>query len=311
MLQTAAVQAGIVDGAWLSQFEEHVRASGSSERTIRAYGQDVRSFARWFRSVNGVELEPGLVTGVDLRAWRQHCLEVEKASPATWNRRRISMRVFTKWALGVGLVAYDPFQGVMAAEVVELAPRWLQPGDLAKIFRRLEQEINGARPGVWRQQAVRDQAMVALMALAGLREGEVVSLEVGDVFIGERSGKVVVRLGKGGKRREVPLNKEVRRALGMWLEVRGNDGPSALFTGCDSHGRVTTRTVQRRVAEAGRLAGVSLTPHDLRHTFAKRALDKGAPLTVVSRLLGHSRLETTARYVQPGWADFEQAVEAL
>ena len=54
-----------------------------------------------------------------------------------------------------------------------------------------------------------------------------------------------------------------------------------------------------------------VTPHDLRHSFAKRTLDEGAPLTVVSKLLGHSRLETTARYVTPGWGDLEEAVERI
>ena len=83
------------------------------------------------------------------------------------------------------------------------------------------------------------------------------------------------------------------------------------FTGTARGERISARLVQRRVAEIGRVCGIPVSPHDLRHTFAKRMLDDGAPLTVVSKLLGHSRLETTARYVQPGWADYEKWVERI
>jgi len=75
--------------------------------------------------------------------------------------------------------------------------------------------------------------------------------------------------------------------------------------------RLTTRQVQRVVAEIGRQAGIELTPHMLRHTFAKRLVDNGSPLTVAQKLLGHSRLDTTSRYVKPGWDDLARAVESL
>lgn len=287
-----------------TDFEGWLEGRGSSERTIRAYLQDVRSFVSWFENEYQMAFDPQMVTSVDLRAWRSHSLEVERVAPATWNRRRISMRLFCEWA---GLES--ALQGVEAVEQVELPPRWLIPADWKRFMRQLEVDVNGATSDSWKSQAVRDQAMVALMVYAGLREGEVVGLDVGDVELRERSGRVVIRRGKGDKRREVPLCNEVRIALGAWMDVRGGD-PGALFCGKGT-GRVTTRTVQRRVAEIGKRAGVDVTPHDLRHTFAKRLLDGGTSINVVSRLLGHSRLDTTARYVQPGWADYERAVSKL
>jgi len=158
---------------------------------------------------------------------------------------------------------------------------------------------------------VRDQGMVLLMVQAGLREGEVCSLDVSDVSLGERKGKVVVRLGKRGKRREVPLGNEARRAVTLWLEMRGGAGEEEPLFGGKSSERLTTRTVQRRVKEIGRLAGITdLTPHMLRHTFAKRLLDV-SQLTVVQSLMGHARISTTARYVMPGWEDMEAAVAAM
>lgn len=293
--------------SWESQFEAAI--SGRSGNTVAAYRRDIGGFARWYAQVNRQAFDPALLTSIDIRDYRRHSLEVEQVKPSTWNRRRSSLAVFCQWAFESGFVNYNPFQGVDAAEQVELPPRWLEVSQLKKVIRQVERQVNAARSDAEKSQALRDQALVALMAYAGLRECEAVALDLGDVQIGERSGRVIVRLGKGGKRREVPLNLECRRSVAMWLDVRGN-APGALFSGRSGE-RISTRLVQRCVAEIGRLSGVQLSPHDLRHTFAKRMLDEGAPLTVVSKLLGHSRLETTARYVQPGWADYESAVERI
>ena len=301
----------LVSVDWRGAFQGQLQATGRSARTVSAYLQDVRAFASWAEEVNGQPFTPDLLTGVDLRAYRAWA--VQRCKPATWNRRRISLAVFSRWSFENGYVNYDPFQGVEPVEQVELPPRWLERAEYQRFMRALEQAVNGARTEAWQRQALRDQAMIALMVYAGLREGEVVALDAADVEISERKGRVVVRSGKGEKRREVPLNSECRKAVKTWMEYSG-EGP--LFIG-KSGGRavqrraLTVRAVQRRVAEIGRAAGLVVTPHDLRHTFAKRALDGGAPLTVVSKLLGHARLETTARYVQPGWGDFEKAVENI
>lgn len=294
---------------WLEQFGEALQSLGRGKRTVRAYLQDISQFARWFEAVNHENLRPDTLNSVDLRAWRRHSLEVEKISASTWNRRRASLRVVCDWARNLGYLSYDPLQGVEPARQAPLPPRWLERGELSRLYRSAELAVHGAQTDAWRWQALRDQAMICLMALAGLREGEVCALDLADVELSDRKGRVIIRQGKGDKRREIPLNAETRRAVSAWISGRGA-WPGALFVGKRSE-RLTTRTVQRRISEIGRQAGLSLTPHALRHSFAKQALDAGAPLTVVSQLLGHSRLETTARYVQPGWADFERAVEAI
>ena len=152
--------------------------------------------------------------------------------------------------------------------------------------------------------------MAGLMVYAGLREAEVCALDLVDIEISERKGRVIVERGKGDKRREIPLSSEARQALKLWIQERGSLAGN-LFTGKGGQ-RFTTSGLQKRIHDLGELARIDeLKPHDLRHTFAKRMLDGGTPLTVVSKLLGHARLETTARYVKPGWADFEKAVEKI
>lgn len=296
---------------WHSAMIEQLQAQGKSVHTIHAYISDMGVFSRWFERQNGEPFSPDQLNGVDLRGFRRSSLDDERCTPATWNRRLASLRVLVDFALAGGLISYDPLRGVEKADQVKLAPRWLKKEELNRVLRRCEINVNGSGNSE-KTIAIRDQAMIYLMAYAGLRESEVCALDLEDVEIHERSGKVMVWHGKGGKRRVVPLAREARRAIGLWLERRDHSDTNALFTAGKGGGdRIGVRTVQRRVAEIGRQVGLELSPHDLRHTMAKRALDEGAPLTVVSELLGHARLETTARYVQPGWGDLEEAVERI
>jgi site-specific recombinase XerC len=118
-----------------------------------------------------------------------------------------------------------------------------------------------------------------------------------------------VRMGKGEKFRKVPLGSEARRLVRAWIDVRGEQ-PGPLITS-DRGGRLSARGIQKRIRALGKAAGIKLTPHMLRHTGAMRMVRAGRPLTEVQKILGHAKLETTARYVVPGWEDLEKAVESI
>lgn len=304
-----AMEKQMVD--WVDAFERALSEKGVGPRSAGAYLADMRVFCRFYEEANGQPFEPELLTSLDLREFRTWSLEVQGCAPATWNRRMASLQSLCEWAHASGAVNYDPFQGVTRAEQQELAPRWLDGQEFKRFMRQVERDVQQARTPFAKRSALRDQAMVALMVYAGLREAEVCGLAVLDVVLRERSGCVVVRLGKGDKRREVPLGKEARRSLEMWLKERGTERPEErLFLG-KRNVPLTPRGLQKVVEQIGEASGVVVTPHQLRHTCAKRMLDRGTPLTVIQKILGHERLDTTARYVQPGRSDLEQAVEDL
>jgi integrase/recombinase XerD len=162
-----------------------------------------------------------------------------------------------------------------------------------------------------RVRPLRDGALLALLLDVGLRVSEVCALRLDDVVLNDRSGYLTVRSGKRGKYREIPLNAGARKALWAWLEVRPEVDANVVFTGRDLQ-PLRPRGVQRRVAWYARRAGLEdVTPHVLRHSFAKNLVDAGRPLTEVAVLLGHARLSTTAIYTQPGQEDLRHAVEAV
>jgi integrase/recombinase XerC len=294
---------------WRPGFTAWLQGRGSSAKTIAAYRSDLLRYADWFRQVNHQAFSLDLLTSVDVRAYRVHSLEVEQVKPATWNRRRATLAMLCRYAREMGCISYDPLTGVAEAEQVELPPRWLSRSEQNKLLRQLERNLNAARTPASLAQAARDQAMVLLMLHAGLREGEIVALDIHDITLTERTGRVSVRRGKGDKRRDLPLGAEARRAVATWLFLRSAGG-DPVFIGKGS-ARITTRQVQRRVGEIGRQCGLEVTPHQLRHSFAKRLADDGQPLTLIQQLLGHARLETTAVYIKPGWGDYAAAVENL
>jgi integrase/recombinase XerC len=288
---------------WQGQYEGWLRGK-KAVKTAEAYLLDLGVFARWFEAANGQGFEPGLLNSWDLRNFREWSLGTQRVSAATWNRRRASLLALIGWAREMGVISNNPMADVGVEGKQEQGPRWLTKGEFGKVMRQLELEVNGANTGQRKGRAIRDAAMVSLMAYGGLRESEVCNLLGQDVELGERSGWVLIRRGKGGKERRVPLSRDARVWLGAWLET-GNP-TETIFEG------IKPRAIQKRVAGLGEAAGVQdLYPHRLRHTCAKRMVDAGVPLTVVQQIMGHSRLDTTAVYTQAGWEDLVAGVESV
>ena len=97
---------------WERDFETYLMQSGRSEKTVEAYLSDLRQFRAWFERENAEKLHPSRVTGVDCLDFRSFQLKEEQVAPSTWNRRRVSLIIFTKWAMEVGVLKEDPMLGV-------------------------------------------------------------------------------------------------------------------------------------------------------------------------------------------------------
>ena len=122
----------------------------------------------------------------------------------------------------------------------------------------------------------------------------------------------MIRLGKGLKKRRVPLSLQTRKDLSVYLEVRPRSVTEALFLSKTGR-RMGSRDVERMVKTAGQQVGINkrVTPHVCRHTFATRFLRKGGDLATLQAILGHRSLETTSRYLHPDAARVQEMVEGL
>jgi integrase/recombinase XerC len=297
--------------------------------TVSAYLTDVQNFAIWLKQTYSREYPVERVTPTDIKDYRTWLQAVQKQKASSVNRRLAALRTFFKWATLSEHIGRSPLNGIKPLKKQEAPPRWLEP----QAEHKLQQAIELHAPAVsvetnlrpFERLLYRDVAMLELMWKAGLRVSEVTALDLADVTIqSSQRGTVEVRLGKGRKTRTVPLNRDAIDALQTWLKIRPETTLSALFLS-RSGIRITARAVQGSVEQIGHAAAAlikarssedrvladslnALTPHVLRHTCGKRLLDAGAQLTEVAAILGHSDLNMTRRYTQPGEEDLHRAV---
>jgi site-specific recombinase XerD len=150
---------------------------------------------------------------------------------------------------------------------------------------------------------VRDRAIFELMYVTGMRLGEVVRLDLADVDFSQ--DQVLIRRGKGGKDRMVPLGRVAKEYLSSWAhKARGwfnaSETESALFLNQDGR-RIPASTVRARLEKYMKACGIlrpGLSPHSIRHSCATHLLENGADIRYVQELLGHRSIETTADYTR-------------
>jgi site-specific recombinase XerD len=152
-----------------------------------------------------------------------------------------------------------------------------------------------------RAEGHRLRALIVLLWRAGLRISEALALQESDL---DRSrSAVLIRRGKGGKRREVEMDRSAWEQLDPWLEIRHQLPIGALL--CVIHGPTAGRrweasAARKQLHRAVSAAGVRrrFAPHQLRHAHAVEMAHEGVPLVVIQRQLGHANLGITSVYLQ-------------
>lgn len=222
----------------------------------------------------------------------------ERYSPAGANLRLATLRGVLREAWRLELMSAEAYH--RAADLASIPGRALPRGRaLDAGERRALFETTGADAS---PRGRRDLALFALAYGGGLRRAELARLDLADWKRGDEELHVH---GKGSRDRKVPARGGVAVALERWLEARG-EAAGPLFFPFDRGGqlvrrRMSPQTVRVVCDRRGRAAGIKpFSPHDLRRTAATELLDCDVDLATVSSLLGHSRLETTARYDQRG-----------
>ncbi len=160
--------------------------------------------------------------------------------------------------------------------------------------------------------SVRDKLIILILLYTGLRVSELVSIKIKDLDFLTMQLHVV---GKGGKIREVPLRPEVVEVSKEYMNTERREHKSAesaylLLT--QRAGKMDRDTVNKLLKKHGEYLGITMWPHKFRHTFCTRLLKVGVPLTTVSKLAGHSSIQTTSTfYINTSRQDKIEAVDLL
>jgi site-specific recombinase XerD len=145
------------------------------------------------------------------------------------------------------------------------------------------------------------RALIVVLWRAGLRIGE--ALDLAETDLDRSQGAVLIQRGKGGRRREVGMDRWAWQQLQQWLEIRARLPVGALL--CVIHGATAGRhweqsAARRQLRRSAAAAGVRrrFAPHQLRHAHAVEMAHEGVPLVVIQRQLGHANLGVTSIYLQ-------------
>jgi site-specific recombinase XerD len=228
----------------------------------------------------------------NIRDYQYHMAAMEWRTN-TVRRRLVELNRFGTWLLQRGHLTANP----LAEIIIPKRPHLLPP----------VVEWSVVEQAVATERQPRARAILALLAYAGLRRGEVMGANVGD-YAGESQHLRVH--GKGSKDRVVPLPGPAIEALEGHLRHRWRARPEEpLFI--TRHGRISHQVVSAAVRRAGRRLGVKLYPHLFRHTYATELLNRKADLRVIQKLLGHESVATTKIYTHVSTARQREAVQLL
>lgn len=283
--------------AALDFYLQHLRVERAlSQNTVMAYGRDLGKLIAFAEAEGLQEVEQ-----LDLGAVASFIREISKTGlgPRSTARHLSSVRGLCKFLMREGVLRADPTELVPRPRFGRKLPRALGESEMVEL-------IEAPSPDSLR--GLRDRAMLSMMYAAGLRVSELVALTIGDV---DRSRGIVSALGKGKKRRLVPLGEVALDHLSAYLDARederragarrraGKGGKvSQLLFPSPRGGQLTRQAFWKIVGRTARGAGLRghVHPHQLRHSFATHLLSGGADLRSVQTLLGHANVVTTEIY---------------
>ncbi len=297
----------------ITRYLDHVRYEKRlAERTHALYTLDLQKL-KDHADEAGVALQE--VQSAHIRRW------VAQMHSGGRSGRGIALilsgwRGFYTWLGREGLIASNPVQDVRAPKAPKPLPKALHVDDAVQLAE-FSNTQNNSNP--WLN--CRDAAMVELLYGCGLRVGELVGLDVqasatAKGWIDLEEGEAHV-LGKGSKRRSVPVGSKALEALKAWCAVRAQGlnaataEQTALFIGQNGT-RLSAQAIWQRLRQRSLQAGLStpVHPHMLRHSFASHVLQSSSDLRAVQELLGHANISTTQVYTRLDFQHLAKAYDA-
>lgn len=260
---------------YMDMFISAKRIEGCSERTLAYYKATIEHM------LSIIVMPLRQVNTDDLRAYLAEYQLRNNCSKTTVDNIRRNLSSFFSWLEAEDYIIKSPIRRIHK----------IRTG--SKVKETLSEEcIERLRDSCLH---IRDLAMIDLLYSTGIRVGELVNLNIGDINFEERE---CIVYGKGNKQRKVYFDAKAKVHLKRYLEQR-TDYNDALFVTLDSpFERLKISGVEIRLRKLGRLALLDqrVHPHKFRRSMATRAIDKGMPIEQVQKLLGHQQIDTTMHY---------------
>lgn len=307
---------------WLEELQFSDRARG----TIRRYRSAVEGFFAWYEHCEKRPLTFSTLTPITLVGYRNYIQRTQHRATSTVNGHISALRAFCSWLTEKRYLEVNPAKRLKLVGRQDVSSR---------------EELNDTEANALLRQArtsrdpLRNYAIVQVLLQTGMRLDECSQLTLADIELGERSGRMTIRQGKGNKARVVPLNASARQALAEYVAPRLNcdptvkavvrswphrlsGSPSASLWQSQKKGILTASAMRQMIdvlvqdAATRGLVPAQTSAHTLRHTFARNYLaEHPGDIVGLASLLGHTSLDTTRIYSQPTIEQLSTRVEQL
>jgi integrase/recombinase XerC len=273
----------------VAHFIRSLQERNASPHTIKAYRVDLAQFAEYVGPQRWSDIDHVLIRGYLSSLYERG---LSKTSVA---RALAALRSLYKWLAQEGEVEQNPAALVATPRLPKKLPR-------VPTIEEVNTVLDAAMPEC-SAFTERDQAILELLYGCGIRNSELIGINVDDI---RWSNELILVRGKGRKERFVPFGDSAKAAVQAYLPARQrvlgetkHTTERALLINLRGS-RLTTRSVGRIVKQTAVARGLSpdVHPHTLRHAFGTHMLEEGADLRAIQEMLGHERLSTTQRYTQ-------------
>lgn len=262
-----------------------------SEHTVVAYRTDIESFSEYICENYGL-CDLTEVRSMQIRGWMAEQIDGGQTK-TTVNRKLSSLKTFYKFLKRDGLLAEDPTLCIVSLKKDRKLPTFLTENEIISLINESIEDDSF--------ESTRDKMVIVMLAGAGLRRSELVSMRLHSIDLYRNEIKVI---GKRDKERLIPLNTYIKEVLSDYLPKRaeriadaGIEDEGWLIisnSGRKSYPELIYRIVRQRLSMV--VSKSKMSPHILRHTFATLLMNGGADINSVKELLGHESLSATQIY---------------
>ncbi|WP_425446661.1 tyrosine-type recombinase/integrase [Dethiothermospora halolimnae] len=279
--------------AYIKAFKQYLLGQDKSDNTMSCYVRDTKVFINWYSSRTDYGLDK--LIELDAVEYKKY-LQNGSDSIITVNRKIASVNSFLGWLYREGKVER------------ELSIKPIKNKDTKQYKGLDDKELRKIRAEIHRSEDKMHIAIIELLLGTGIRVSELVNIKLTDIEISPRKGKILV-LGKGNSVRTVPLNKDIRKAITEYLEVRRKSKDEHLLIG--QRGALKRNAINLILKKYGARVGIKVTPHKLRHTLGYKLVKKGKAITTIQQIFGHDNIQTTNIYTLTTEKDKREALEGL
>jgi integrase/recombinase XerC len=260
----------------------------SSEHTVVSYINDLEQFESFLKETYAgtvaEDTQPAMI-----KTWIIGLMN-EKYSPASINRKIVSLNTYFKFLIREEKISVNPVKNIQGPKKGKRIVKYLEEDEILKILDELQYEDDF--------DGIRNRLIIEMLYGTGIRLSEIIGLKVSETDI---NGGFIKVLGKRSKERIIPMNRTLNELVSKYMEKRrevpGAVDKDVLFltgSGNNLYPMFVYRVVKQYVDKM--ILRTHVSPHVLRHTFATHLINRGADINAIKELLGHANLSATQIY---------------